>query len=39
MAIEQPLYAPAKNLTWIVVTIVAIIVIYVLSKYFKMKKK
>mgnify|MGYP003966774645 CR=1 FL=1 len=39
MAIEQPLYAPAKNLTWIIVSIVAIIVIYVLSQYLKVKKK
>jgi len=36
--LDQPLYGPAKNLSWILGTIVIIIVIYILARFFKKKK-
>jgi len=36
--VEQPLYAPARNLTWILIVLAAMLIIYVFSKTLKKKK-
>jgi hypothetical protein len=40
--IDQPLYAPARNLSWLIGVIAAVIIIYVVSKIvndYRKKKK